>query len=133
MITARPFENPLFHLDAYGLQNPVVQWCIERGVYDGVCPKCAGKGQVFSRPCVCAEPGQTEYVPGVPIERVPGGCRYCRSLCRACRGSGLTKDFEVLESDFGDAESMAFALRHMTVCPKEPPGQGYERGTRRLR
>lgn len=27
------FVSPLFHLTAFSLQNPMVQWCIEKGVY----------------------------------------------------------------------------------------------------
>src|SRR3990167_588209 len=123
-----PFENPLLHFEMYGLRNPVVQWAIERGLYDSTCAGCGGSGRVFRRPCFCMEPGNWPA-----IQRVPGGRLRCRSVCRERRGAGLLKDFWLLEQDFGEEESMAFAERHFGARPKMLCEQPPAFGTRRLR
>lgn len=46
--------------------------------------------------------------------RVPFGsfvCPFCRTVCRACSGSRVRADRVMCEQDFGDAESLAIALK----------------------
>lgn len=114
-ITTRPTfsENPHFHLAAYGINNPVVQWAIERGAYQpALCPDCRGEG--FER----GRYGHKLYVED-ELGRRP-------KTCQRCDGTGRRPDRRLHVSDFGDGESRrvferAFpALRvegHKPECP----------------
>ena len=86
------FEDPLYHLSAYGILNPVVAECIERGVYnDHRCLGClgaGGSGRWFDSP----ERGSVE---------IP---------CRECGGSGHRR-VRPHRMDAGDLTSQMLAAR----------------------
>lgn len=74
--------NPLYHLSAYGLQNPWVQWAIEHDAYQPwMCPECIGTGKRNG------------------------------DECRVCEGSGHRKDRAPYMGDFGDKADLAMARR----------------------
>ncbi len=94
---AAAFEAPVFHLAAYGLRNPVVTWCIERGIYNDLrCLTCKGTGR--SR----REPGREPYP------------------CGSCQGSGWRRLAKIHSADTGDPESSRIAANlGVTAVPHQ--------------
>lgn len=90
------FSDPLFHFISYGLQNPMVQWCVEAGVYQpGFCPGCRGDGQAL----------------GIYGEKVWSYEANGRKPwpCRSCGGTGHRRDRAPHAADFEDADSLRLA------------------------
>lgn len=83
------FTDPLYHLTAYGIQNPMVQEAIRLGAYDELsCYSCLGKRTLGG----FDEDGQ-------PIP------------CGRCHGTGFREQMPVCKQDMGDEFSERMARR----------------------
>ena len=105
------FTDPLFHLQAYGLHNPVVQWCIEAGVYQpAICPDCHGTGHQVSRygGTVWAYDADEEGAL-IPDLSSPIGWKRHPEPCRPCGGTGHRQDRAPHQADFEDRQSLVLA------------------------
>ncbi len=83
-LRATAFTNPMYHLTAFSLRNPMVLWAIEHGAYGFACADCGGTGSRRDR----------------------WGDPY---WCFTCDGSGFRPVDKVCAKDFADAESLAIA------------------------
>jgi hypothetical protein len=107
------FENPMLHFVKFGLGNPVVAWCVERGLYDEWCPGCRGRGYVVASPCA-----NREALGGFECDR-ERGCDECRSTCRECRGTRLRPSRSLCAQDFGGDEDVGVALKLGVRLPED--------------
>ena len=112
--------DPLYHLTAYGLRNPVVAWCIENGVYDEFCGFCRGKGTVGSGSCLCRDEHAIHDSLCDTGCRPSSPCVCCRRTCPVCHGRKLQSDRPPCLQDVGDKESLAFALALGITVDEDP-------------
>ena len=78
------FYNPNYHLTAFSLQNPTVQWAIEKGAYNGaLCWACF------------------RYKRGT----------WQANHCRPCGGTGMDPGDALCAKDFGSPEDLAIAMQ----------------------
>lgn len=95
-------DNPMWHLQAYGLQNPMVAECIAKGVYDEVTCQHCRRGRTRD--------GYT---------------------CFHCQGTGFRRSRPLCQQDFGDMESLELAmqvmpeLREAVAKPFSRAGMGF--------
>lgn len=110
------YNSPLYHFDAYGLNNPMVQECIRLGAYD---------------PCVCADCKGAGWIGEEDTEIGP-----VKSACRHCGGSGVHEAkgmTTVLTTDFLTPQDMRIARLAFPGMRIEEPAFSPVWGTRRLR
>ena len=133
--------NPLYHIEAYGIMNPWVQWALERGVYqEAVCPHCSpgngrkGYGYVraFSRiafdpddpaPAFVGQWHESQREKYAAMDRWKRIWQADARRCAPCGGTGFKPAPELNAGDFGDQADLDVARKVIKNLPDEHPIQ----------